>query len=101
MPTQQFYDIFIIFMIFVCIAIILVKKNRIHQNNKTENFEKVKIKLKQNPLNLNFINSNDCQTCNSYPDIVVPIYAPWKTYWPANSLYPYYPFYPFYYNNYY
>lgn len=90
------YEILIIFIILVVLSIILPKEN-IYR----ENFEQVKIKLKQNPLNLNISNSNNCGNCNSYPDIIVPVYAPWKTYWPASSIYPYYPFYPFYYNNYY
>lgn len=65
-----------------------------------DNFEQVKIKLKPNPLNLNINNVNG-GTCGTYPDVIVPIYAGWKSYWPASSVYPYYPFYPFYYNNYY
>lgn len=101
--TQQFYTVFIIFIVITTIAILLPKENINRLKHNMENFEKVKIKLKQNPLNLNITNSNSnrCQTCNSYPDIVVPIYAPWRTYWPASSIYPYYPFYPYYYNNYY
>jgi hypothetical protein len=91
------YEILIIFIVLVVLAMILPKENHI------DNFEQVKIKLKPNPLNLNINNSNSCNTntCNSYPDIVVPVYAPWRSYWPASSVYPYYPFYPFYYNNYY
>ena len=89
------YEVLIIFIILVVLAIILPK-----EKITKENFEQVKIKLKPNPLNLNINNSNNCNTCNSYPDIVVPIYAPWRSYWPASSVYPYYPFYPFYYNNY-
>ena len=91
------YEILIIFIVLVVLTVILPKE-RVGQR---ENFEKVKIKLKQNPLNLNINNSNNCNTCNSYPDVIVPVYAPWKSYWPASSVYPYYPFYPFYYNNYY
>jgi predicted membrane protein len=68
-------------------------------NNK-ENFEKVKIKLKQNPINFNINNSNNCGNSNTYPDVIIPVYAPWKSYWFGNQAYPYYPFYPFYYNNY-
>ena len=91
------YDVLIIFILLVVLAIILPKEKYI----LGENFEQVKIKLKPNPLNFNITNSNNCGTCNSYPDVIVPIYAPWRTYWPANTVYPYYPFYPYYYNNYY
>ena len=90
------YEVFIIFIVLVVLAIILPK-----ENIKIENYEKVKIKLQPNPLNLNINNSNNCNTCDSYPDVVVPVYAPWRSYWPASTVYPYYPFYPFYYNNYY
>ena len=83
------YQIILIFIILVICAIVIPKN--------IENFEQVTIKLKQNPLNVN------CSTdsCNNYPDVIVPVYAPWRTYWPASSVYPYYPFYPYYYNNYY
>ena len=84
--------LFIILVIFVCIF-----------PNGYEKFEQVKIKLKTNPINFNISNTNNCgDGCsgNNSPDVIVPVYAPWKTYWPANLLYPYYPFYPFYYNNY-
>lgn len=87
-------QIFIIFIILVFCAIIFP--------SNTEKFEQVKIKLKQNPLNLNVnCSGGNCSPCNNYPDVIVPVYAPWKTYWPANLVYPYYPFYPYYYNNYY
>ena len=86
------YNVFIIFLILVLLAFFIQKE---------EKFEQVKIKLKQNPLNLNINNSNNCSNCNSYPDIVVPVYAPWKAFWNSSAVYPYYPFYPFYYNNYY
>lgn len=66
-----------------------------------ENFEQVKIKLKQNPFNINLNNNINGGSCDNSPDIIVPIYAPWRTYWPSNLVYPYYPFYPYYYNNYY
>ena len=65
-----------------------------------ETFEQVKIKLDQNPLNIN-LNNSSCNQCSNEPEIVVPVYAPWRTYWPARTIYPYYPFYPYYYNNYY
>lgn len=82
----------IIFVILIICAILLPVKN--------EHFEQVKIKLKPNPLNINLNNTNDCANNNNYPEIIVPIYAPWRTYWPASLVYPYYPFYPYYYNNY-
>jgi hypothetical protein len=88
------YVIIILFVILVICAIILPKQK--------ENFEQVKIRLKQNPLNINVNNSNNsCGPCSLEPDVIVPVYAPWRTYWPASTVYPYYPFYPYYYNNYY
>lgn len=86
------YQIILIFIILVICAIVIPKK-------KNENFEQVKIKLKSNPLNFNINYPNN--SCDNYPDIIVPVYAPWKTYWTADLVYPYYPFYPYYYNNYY
>jgi len=96
MDLSNVYKIIFLFIIFIICAIILPQKY--------EPFEQVKIKLKPNPMNLNLNNNivagGGCGT-NNYPDVVVPVYAPWKTYWPASSVYPYYPFYPYYYNNYY
>jgi len=89
----MFKFIFILVILFICAVIIPIKKYY-------ENFEQVKIRLKQNPLNLNNQGSSS-PPCNNYPDVIVPVYAPWKTYWPADIVYPYYPFYPYYYNNYY
>lgn len=94
------YKIILLFLIFIICAIILPPKY--------EPFEQVKIKLKPNPININLNNNivsngggdGGCGT-NNNPDVVVPVYAPWRTYWPASSVYPYYPFYPYYYNNYY
>lgn len=96
MDLSNVYKIIFLFIIFIICAIILPQKY--------EPFEQVKIKLKPNPINLNLNNNivagGGCGT-NNYPDVVVPVYAPWRTYWPASSVYPYYPFYPYYYNNYY
>jgi hypothetical protein len=86
------YKILFIFLILFICAIFISKKY--------ENFEQVKIKLKQNPINLNLYNNVSNGGCNNTPDVIVPVYAPWKTYWPAESIYPYYPYYPYYYNNY-
>ena len=90
----MFQFIFILVILFIC-AVIIPKRYY-------ENFEQVKIKLKPNPLKVNLnCQNNSCPPCNNNPDIIVPVYAPWKTYWPADLVYPYYPFYPYYYNNYY
>ena len=103
MKLSNVYKIIFLFIIFIVCAIILPQKYKLFGN---EFFEQVKIKLKPNPINLNLNNNivaGGCEGCgtNNYPDVVVPIYAPWRTYWPASSVYPYYPFYPYYYNNYY
>ena len=94
------YRIILLFILFLICAIVLPQKIEPFSN---ESFEQVKIKLKPNPMNLNLnnniINGGACGP--SYPDVIVPVYAPWRTYWPASSVYPYYPFYPYYYNNYY
>lgn len=66
----------------------------------SEPFEEVKIKLEPNPLNLNLAGTVGGGCAQTYPDVIVPVYAPWRTYWPASQVYPYYPFYPYYYNNY-
>lgn len=121
-PTElsNVYKIIFLFIAFIICAIILPTKYKPFSN---EFFEQVKIKLKPNPMNINLnnniINGTGCGTGrgngygsgnengyggavnNNYPDIIVPVYAPWRTYWPASSVYPYYPFYPYYYNNYY
>ena len=104
------YKILFLFVIFlICIRILPQK----YEPFKNEFFEQVKIKLKPNPLNINLNNNiigyggggggeGGCGT-NNYPDVIVPIYSPWRTYWNTNSFnpyYPYYPYYPFYYNNY-
>lgn len=95
MEITSVCKIIFLFMIFLVCAIILPQK--------LEPFEQVKIKLKPNPLNVNLnnniVNGGGCGS--NYPDVVVPVYAPWRTYWTASSVYPYYPFYPYYYNNYY
>lgn len=94
---SNIYKIIFLFIIFIICAIILPLKHKLISN---EFFEQVKIKL--NPINLN-LNNNVVAGgygTNNYPDVVVPIYAPWRTYWPASSVYSYYPFYPYYYNNY-
>ena len=100
----KFQDINKIAFLFVILIICVILFNVKYELFGNEFFEQVKIKLKQNPLNLNLNNnivtSGGCGT-NNYPDVVVPVYAPWRTYWPASSVYPYYPFYPYYYNNYY
>lgn len=98
MELSNVYKIIFLFIIFIVCAIILPRKYEPFGN---EFFEQVKIKLKPNPINLNnnIVVGGGCGT-NNYPDVVVPIYAPWRTYWPASSVYPYYPFYPYYYNNY-
>lgn len=104
--TDSVFKIIFLFIIFIICAIILPQKYKPFEDEffKNEFFEQVKIKLKPNPLNVNLnnniVNGGGCGT-NNYPDIIVPIYAPWRTYWPASSVYPYYPFYPYYYNNYY
>lgn len=94
------YKIIFLFIIFLICAIILPQN---YQPFSNEFFEQVKIKLKSNPINLNLNNnivtSGGCGN-NNYPDVVVPVYAPWRTFWSASSVYPYYPFYPYYYNNY-
>lgn len=98
--TDCVFKIIFLFIIFIICAITLPQKYELFSN---EFFEQVKIKLKPNPLNVNLNNNivnGGCGT-NNYPDVVVPVYAPWRTYWPASSVYPYYPFYPYYYNNYY
>lgn len=95
------YEILCIFLLLVILSIFLPKETI------NERFEQVKIKLKPNPINLNITNTNsntnDWGSCNSYPDVIVPIYSPWRTYLPFNNVYSnyYYPYYPFYYNNYY
>ena len=95
MSLSNIYKIIFLFIIFLICAIVLPQKY--------EPFEQVKIKLRQNPLNVNLNNNivNGGNYGQNYPDVVVPVYAPWRTYWPASSVYPYYPFYPYYYNNYY
>jgi len=99
--TDCVIKIIFLFIIFLICAIILPQKYEPFEN---EFFEQVKIKLKPNPLNVNLnnniVNDGGCGT-NNYPDVIFPVYAPWRTYWPASSVYPYYPFYPYYYNNYY
>jgi hypothetical protein len=99
--TDCVFKIILLFVVFIICVIILPQKYEPFAN---EFFEQVKIKLKPNPLNVNLnnniINGGGCGT-NNYPDVVVPVYAPWRTYWPASAVYPYYPFYPYYYNNYY
>jgi hypothetical protein len=32
--------------------------------------------------------SNNCGS--NYPDVIVPVYSPWRTYYPWTSIYPYY-----------
>ena len=95
MNFTNIHKIIFLFVIFLICAIILPQK--------FESFEQVKIKLRPNPINLNLnnniVNGGNCGTSN--PDVVVPVYAPWRTYWPVSTFYPYYPFYPYYYNNYY
>ncbi len=95
MNSSDIYKIIFLFIVFLICAIILPQN--------LESFEQVKIKLKPNPLNLNLnnniVNGGGCGP--NYPDVIVPVYAPWRTYWPASTVYPYYPFYPYYYNNYY
>lgn len=91
---SDIYKIIFLFLIFIICAIMLP--------SKYEPFEQVKIKLRPNPLNVNLNNNIVNGGCGqTWPDVVVPVYAPWRTYWPASSVYPYYPFYPYYYNNYY
>ena len=37
--------------------------------------------------------SNNCGSNNcgsNYPDVIVPVYSPWRTYYPWTSIYPYY-----------
>lgn len=115
MELSNVYKIIFLFIAFIICAIILPQKYEPFSN---EFFEQVKIKLKPNPMNIN-LNNNIIGGCGNnggngngngngnsgengnYPDIIVPVYAPWRTYWPASSVYPYYPFYPYYYNNYY
>jgi hypothetical protein len=82
---ERFYIVLTIFIVLVIISKLLPTEK--------EHFEKVKIKLKQK--------LNNCSENSNEPEIIVPIYAPWKTYYPASSIYPYYPFYPYYWNNYY
>ncbi len=96
------YNIIILFIGLILINLIFREfvSSSPNKVDKVEKFEKVKIKLKPNPLNLNINNVNG-GTCATYPDVIVPVYAGWKSYWPASMVYPYYPFYPFYYNNYY
>lgn len=99
MELSNVYKIIFLFMIFIICAIVLPQKYEPFTN---EFFEQIKIKLKPNPININNNVVTSCGGCgtNYYPDIVVPVYAPWRTYWNANSVYPYYPFYPYYFNNY-
>ncbi len=96
--------IFLLIIFFIC-SVILSSEN----NKNNEKFEQVKINLKQNPLNqrdnsydinINNNNGGGCPPCDNTPDVVVPVYAPWRTYWTSNTFFPYYPFYPYYYNNY-
>ncbi len=92
MDLPDIYKIIFLFIIFLICAIILPKKI------KSESFEQVKIKLRPNPLNLNLNNNiiNGGSYGLTYPDIIIPVYAPWRTYWPINTIYPYYPFYTYY-----
>jgi len=95
MDLSIIYKIIFLFIIFLICAIVLPQKY--------EPFEQVKIKLKQNPQNINLNNNiiNNGNYEQNFPDVIIPVYAPWRTYWPMSSIYPYYPFYPYYYNNYY
>ena len=94
MPLSNTCKIIFLFIFFLICLFILPQKYEL--------FEQVKIRIKPNPLNVNLnnniVNGGNCG--QNYPDVIVPVYAPWRTYWNANSVYPYYPFYPYYYNNY-
>lgn len=48
------------------------------------------------------VNLNCGQTgcCNQTPDVIVPVYSPWRTYYPWSWVYPYNWNYPYYWSQY-
>ena len=66
-------------LVFIMIAIlILIYFNK----SNIDGFEKIY------NINVNSTSGTNNCPCNSNPDVIVPVYGPWKTYYPWNSVYP-------------
>ena len=57
-----------------------------------DNFEKV--------YNVNVNCGSGCNNSNQTPDVIVPVYSPWRTYYPYSWIYPYNWNYPYYWSQY-
>lgn len=95
---ERIYIVSIILIILLIISRLLTREKYCEN---CEKFEKVKIVLKQKAQ------TNFDSNSNNEPNIIIPIYAPWRTYWTFNNnqnnefTQLYYSYYPYYYNNYY
>ncbi len=81
-------------MYFIIFLIMLLTILYFYINDK-ETFYNTELYPKSLNINVNCSNGNcgnsgNCSNCNSNPDVIVPIYAPWSTYYPYYSVYPYY-----------
>ncbi len=81
----------ILFLILILI-IIKISFNWDLSNSSIDTFEKV--------YNVNVNCGSACNNSNQSPDVIVPVYSPWRTYYPWSWVYPYNWNYPYYWSQY-
>ncbi len=79
-------------LIYVIIIIFVPNLHNLDKFSNIDNFEKVY------NVNINCGGGNCC--ANQSPDVIVPVYSPWRTYYPWSWVYPYNWNYPYYWSQY-
>jgi len=79
-------------LIYVLVIIFVPNSNNLDKFSNIDNFEKVY------NVNVNCGGGNCC--ANQSPDVIVPVYSPWRTYYPYSWIYPYNWNYPYYWSQY-
>ncbi len=83
------------FLVLIFILVLVYIFFNIDKKDKIDNFGK------SYNINLNCGSNNCGSNCNNqYPDVIVPVYSPWRTYYPWSWVYPYNWNYPYYWSQY-
>ncbi len=88
----MFKKILFLILIYVLVIIFVPKFDNFSNIKQIDNFDKVY------NVNVSCGGSNCCN--NQNPDVIVPVYSPWRTYYPWSAVYPYNWNYPYYWSQY-
>ncbi len=88
----MFKKILFCILVYVLVIIFVPNSHNLDKFSNIDNFEKVY------NVNVNCGGGNCCG--NQSPDVIVPVYSPWRTYYPYSWVYPYNWNYPYYWSQY-